>query len=286
MARIAGGRLAAEVSRSGGLGFLGAGYGDAGWLDTEMDHVPNGAQIGIGLITWHMADTAIADALGHQPHAIWLSFGDPTPHLPEISAAGVIAVCQVARVAEAEVAIRAGAEVIVAQGSEAGGHGQTGRSLFGLLPEIAASFPEVPLVAAGAINDEAGLNAALALGAWGVSVGTAFTATTEATETDAAKAKLVSTPGDDTIQSRVYDHVRGPLWPEKYVGRSVVTELTDQWAVSEHDIEKDLEEIRERYVTDVAESNMDRRVLWAGDGIGQIRNLTTAEAIVQRFPEA
>ena len=72
MARISGGHLAAAVTDAGGLGFLGAGYGDPGWLDEQMALVPSGCRVGIGLITWHMADGALADALSFSPAAIWL----------------------------------------------------------------------------------------------------------------------------------------------------------------------------------------------------------------------
>ncbi len=283
MARIAGGQLAAAVSGAGGLGFLGAGYGDPGWLDEQMAHVPDASDIGIGLITWHMAPTAVDDALVHRPKALWLSFGDPAPHIPKVHDAGAVAVCQVARTAEAVRAAEAGADVIVVQGSEAGGHGRAGRALFGLIPEVVDAV-DVPVVAAGGISDVRGFRAATELGAAGVALGTALYATVEANDVEAAKAKLVEVDGDSTIQSRVYDHVRGPLWPDEYVGRSVQTELTEEWAGRETAMESSLDAIRTRYADDVAEANMSRRVLWAGEGVGSIDEIVPARTVVEAFP--
>ena len=285
MASIAGGKLASEVSLAGGLGFLGGGYGDIPWLRTELAHVPQGCRVGVGLITWHMAENALEEALALQPRAVWLSFGDPTPHLPVIAKSDALAVTQVSRVFEAEAAISAGADVIVAQGSEAGGHGRQGRSLFGLLPEIASSFPETPLVAAGSINDAQGLRAAVELGAWGVALGSALAGTLEANDTELAKAKLVDSRGDDTVQSTVFDHIRGPLWPEQYVGRSVTNELTNEWAGREAEMAPQLDELREQYEIDNDESNMSRRVLWAGEGVSAIRDIVPAREVIERFPQ-
>ena len=285
MAGTAGGELASQVSLAGGLGFLGGGYGDPRWLREEMAHVPHGCRVGIGLITWHMAENAVEEALALRPRAVWLSFGDPAPHLPAIAKSDALAVTQVSRVCEAEAAIHAGADVVVAQGSEAGGHGRQGRSLFGLLPEIASSFPETPLVAAGSINDAQGLRAAVELGAWGVALGSALAGTIEANDTDQAKAKLVESKGDDTVQSTVFDHIRGPLWPEQYVGRSVMNELTNEWAGREAEMAPQLDELREQYDVDNAESNMSRRVLWAGEGVSGIRDIVPARHVIERFPQ-
>lgn len=135
------------------------------------------------------------------------------PTSDTIKAAEALAICQVGTVDEAIAAASAGADVVVAQGSEAGGHGRPGRALFGLLPAISRALPETPLVAAGGINDRAGFEAANQLGAAGVALGTAYYASAEALDTDAAKQHMVSSRGDDTIHSRVYDHVRGPLCP-------------------------------------------------------------------------
>ncbi len=283
MAKIAGGRLAAAVSQAGGLGFVGGGYGDQGWIAEQMQHCVD-RPVGIGLITWNMNQGAVTAALEHEPVAVWLSFGDPTPHIAEIHEAGAAAVCQVGTVAEAVAAADAGADVIVAQGSEAGGHGRTNRTLFGLLPAISAACPDVPLVAAGGINNAAGLRAAQSLGAAGVALGTALYATVEANDVDAAKQRLVESTGDDTVHSVVYDLIRGPEWPAEYSGRSLRTTLTDEWAGREDELRPVVAPLVEDHTRAAAEADMSVRVVWAGEGVGAIEVVATAAEVVERFP--
>lgn len=285
MAKIAGGKLAAAVSDAGGLGILGGGYGEPTWIADQMQHVGN-SKIGIGLITWHMREDAVESALAHNPRALWLSFGDPAPHISKIKDAGVAAICQVGTVDEAVAAADAGADVIVAQGSEAGGHGRPGRALFGLVPAIAAAVPQIPLVAAGGITNQRGFDAARALGACGVALGTALYATDEAQDVPAAKQRLVDCRGDDTMHSRVYDLVRGPEWPDEYTGRSIKTELTDQWAGREDVLRLEVEPIIELHAAAAANNDMSIRVVWAGEGLDSITAIEPAADVIGRFAPA
>lgn len=168
MALVSGGRLAAAVTGAGGLGLLGGGYGDPEWLQREFDNADS-ARIGCGFITWSLAGNprALDIALAHQPAAIMLSFGDLRPFADRIHAAGVPLIAQVQNLDQARRAVDAGAEVIVAQGSEAGGHGMSGRTTFTLVPEVvdfvAERSPDTLVAAAGGVVDGRGLAAALAL---------------------------------------------------------------------------------------------------------------------------
>src|SRR5580692_979494 len=121
---VSGGRLAAAVSQAGGLGLLGGGYGDGDWIDREWERAGN-ARIGCGFITWSLTKRpqVLERALAHRPAAIMLSFGDPRPFAPAIHDAGARLICKVQTVSQAHEAAEAGADIIVAQGTEAGGHG-------------------------------------------------------------------------------------------------------------------------------------------------------------------
>ncbi len=184
MAFAAGGRLAAAVTSAGGLGLIGGGYGDAAWLENERRAAGN-AQVGYGFITWSLRTRPelLEQVLAYRPRAIFLSFGNPQPFVAPIKAAGVALICQVQTRRDAEHAIDCAADVIVAQGSEAGGHGDK-RATFTLVPEvadlIAARAPQTLLCAAGGIGDGRGLAAALMLGADGVLVGSRLWASPEA----------------------------------------------------------------------------------------------------------
>ncbi|TMG77165.1 MAG: nitronate monooxygenase, partial [Betaproteobacteria bacterium] len=148
MGSVAGGQLAAAVSRAGGLGLIGGGYGNADWIRREFQRA-EGARVGIGFITWSLAkQPQLLDlALEHKPSAVMLSFGDPRPFAEKIRASGAKLICQVQSLAIARQALEAKADVLVAQGTEAGGHGGE-RSLFALLPAVKDLAPEKPLLAA------------------------------------------------------------------------------------------------------------------------------------------
>ncbi len=285
MAKIAGGKLAKAVSDAGGLGVLGGGYGDLDWIASELTEVGS-SRVGVGIITWNMADGALDSILEtHNPPVVWMSFGNPVPHLDAIKSSGAVAICQVGTVAEAVSASDAGADIIVAQGSEAGGHGRQGRALFGLVPAIADAVGPVPVVAAGGISTLAGYEAAVALGASGVAIGTAFYASQEASDIDAAKRKIVDSSGDDTVHSTIYDIVRGPKWPQGYSGRSIQTELTKTWTGRESEIdEAEQARLTALHADAAAAGDLDVRVVWAGEGIDSITSIPPAAEIVQRFP--
>ena len=125
MGSVAGGRLAAAVSNAGALGLVGGGYGDPDWMRTELSIAREGTARpwGVGLITWHATIETVELALSYEPHAFFLSFGDPRPFVPAIKEAGCALICQVQDVEDARDATAAGADIIVAQGTEAGGHG-------------------------------------------------------------------------------------------------------------------------------------------------------------------
>jgi nitronate monooxygenase len=130
MGVVSGGALAAAVSAGGGFGIIGGGYADPDWLEREFALAGN-CPVGCGFITWVLAERpATLDlALSHHPPAIMLSFGDATPFLPKVKRAGTLAICQVQSLAQSRAVLLEGADIIVAQGTEAGGHGG-GRSTF------------------------------------------------------------------------------------------------------------------------------------------------------------
>ena len=202
---VSGGKLAAAVTHAGGLGLLGGGYGDGGWIEREWTRAGN-ARIGCGFITWSLAQRPelLKSVLARQPAAVMLSFGDPRPFGAAILAAGAKLICQVQSVAQAREAADAGADVIVAQGTEAGGHGQS-QPLFTLLPQVVDACPDVPVAAAGGIADGRGLAAAMMLGAEGVLIGTRFYASQEADGHPEAKRRIVAAEGGQTVRSIVFD---------------------------------------------------------------------------------
>lgn len=244
MGSVSGGALARAVTEAGGLGLIGLGYGDKDWLDREFLAAGN-ARVGCGLITWALARRPhlLDRALDHKPAAVMLSFGDAASFATRIKSAGAALICQVQTVAEAVAALDVGADIVVAQGTEAGGHGAM-RSTLTLVPAVVDAVRErnndVVVVAAGGIADGRGLAAALMLGAQGVLVGTRFFAAHESLGSQAAKAKIVAASGDDTVRTRVFDMVRRLDWPAAYTGRALHNGFSRQWHGREADLENSL----------------------------------------------
>jgi nitronate monooxygenase len=282
MGAVAGGRLAAAVTRAGGLGLLGPGYLGPDWIEREFAAAGN-APVGIGFITWHLArhPEQLESALAHKPPAVMLSFGDPSAFVPAIKASGAKCLAQVQSVSDAILAANAGADVIVAQGSEAGGHGAR-RGGFALLPAVVDAVAPLPVVAAGGIADGRGLAAALMLGASGVLIGTRFFASEEALGSAAAKQRLVEGRGDETLRTTIFDMVRKIDWPKPYDGRALANDFTRRWHGRETDLAARVEEENARYLAAAEKADTSTAVVWAGEGVDLIQRIEPAEAILQR----
>jgi nitronate monooxygenase len=189
------------------------------------------ARAGVGFILWALERnlSALEVALDARPAAVMLSFGDPTSFTGQIKDAGCKTICQVQTLAQAKEAAASGADVIIAQGRDAGGHSGMTRGTMGLVPAVVDAVAPIPVVAAGGIADGRGLAAALALGAAGVSMGTRFTATRESLWDQAMKAATLAAGGDQTEQTRVFDVVRGAPWPTRYPGRALRNAFSARW---------------------------------------------------------
>ncbi len=283
MGGVAGGALAAAVSRSGGLGFVGGGYGDLESLDREMV-LTDGARVGVGLINWAMAPSALDAVLRYRPAAVWLSFGDSSPYVTKVQGAGSLLVCQVFTLRDAVAMAEAGADAIVVQGTEAGGHGRPITKLRELIRAVSEELPETPLIAAGGINDASDLDSAVTAGAWGVVVGTAYSATIESIEVTNSKERLVAAKGGDTVRGVVYDILRGPEWPEGFTARSLRSPVTDRWNGEEAALREHQSIEAERYFRALGEGDDSARVVWAGEGVGKVTSILPAAEITERFP--
>ena len=289
LAFAGGGKLAAAVSGAGGLGMIGGGYGDAGWLDREFAEAGD-ARVGCGFITWSLAQKPqlLELVLEHAPFGIMLSFGSPTSFAQQIKATATRLICQVQTLAMAREAVAAGADVIVAQGAEGGGHG-IGRATFTLVPEIAdylsGTAPDTVLVAAGGIGDGRGLAAALMLGADGVLIGTRFLASTEALVAQGLHAAVLAADGDSTIRTRVVDIARRIDWPEPITGRVLKTRFTMDWHGREATLSEPaiLEREETRYRNAVNAGDIDNAAVFAGEVVGLIHDIAPAGDILHRI---
>jgi nitronate monooxygenase len=287
MAFASGGALAAAVTRAGGLGLIGGGYGDPTWLEQQFA-AAGGERVGVGFITWSLrkSPSLLTDVLRHRPAAVMLSFGDPRPFVDEIRAAGAVLICQCQDMAHVMDAVEVGADVVVAQGSEAGGHGAL-RGTLSFVPETADYLsehaPGTLLLAAGGIGDGRGLAAALMLGADGVLVGTRLWAATEALVKEKHHRAIVESDGDGTLRTRVPDIARQLPWPRGFTARIRRNAFADKWHGREEALEAAIAVEGPRYRQAFEAGDPDHTAVWFGEAAGVIRSIEPAGVIVDRM---
>lgn len=242
MALHSGGKLAAAVSGAGGLGSFGGIHPAKGpeWIRDEIGKVRSATDrpFGVGFITPFLpfAGPLFEATLRERVPVIALSFSDPRPWCAQAKATGARVICQVQTPADADLAVEAGADVLVAQGMEAGGHTGT-VGLLPLLASVVRRHPDVPVLGAGGIADGRTLAAALTAGADGAWLGTAFLATPEAVEVhDVHKELIVASDGADTVFTRVYDIASGLPWPATIGERVRRNRFTEEWTGREAEL--------------------------------------------------
>ncbi len=290
MGYVTGGSLAAAVSRAGGLGLVGGAYagivGGEPDLETEIG-LAKTEKFGVGFISWALErePRMLATALRHSPLCIFLSFfDDPAPFARAVRDAGAVLICQVQFLSQIEPALKAGAEVIVVQGTEAGGHGGN-RSTLPFVPEAADYLKrrsaETLLLAAGGIADGRGLAAALMLGADGVVVGTRLWASAEALTPHAYTDKAIGKTGDSTVRTKAVDALRGLQWPTQYSFRVLKNKLTDEWAEREGEAFRAYGALSEEYTRARAQNDLDMVGVACGEAVGVLKDRPPAESIVK-----
>ncbi|UNI20650.1 Nitronate monooxygenase [Purpureocillium takamizusanense] len=325
--------LATEVTKAGGIGFLASVFDlspnspQLDKLDAELreartllgdDNDDGGDLLGVGVsvITGHgsvshFASTTLPILARHRPAAVWLfapaehvkphgaiiaavrrELGDPGHGGPRVFV-------QVGNVAAAREAVRDGADVLVCQGVDAGGHQFTrGAGVVSLVPEVRRMLAEeeeeeagglpgrggVAILAAGGIADETGVAAAMALGAEGVVMGTRFTVAKESIYPDFRKKIVLETSdgGATTLKSTFNDRINdSPLWRPPYDGRAIVTAIHERFLAG-----ASLEDCQRSLKEDYAAEDSAKLIgTWAGTGVGLVRTAQAAGDIVREVRE-
>ncbi|MCY7302052.1 MAG: nitronate monooxygenase [Thermoleophilia bacterium] len=278
----AGGRLARAVSEAGGFGMVGIDGTDrqediAEQLAIIRDGPP--VPFGIGLVAWaieqrpELLDIAIAA----RPTLISISFGDPAPYVSRLHEAGIIVASQVQSRDWAAVALEAGVDILVAQGTEAGGH--TGS--VGTLPllQIVLEMTNRPVVAAGGIASGRGLAAVLAAGAEGAWIGTPFLLAEEARNSAKARERIVQSSETETLYTSVYDRLQDMRWPEEFRARAIRTAFGAEWTGREELLGAGTS-ARATFERAKAIEDFDVAHLYAGQSVGLLHAVRPAAAIV------
>jgi nitronate monooxygenase len=282
---VGGGRLARAVTQAGGLGMIGVGSKSPADFILHEASVARGAdnqRFGIGLMAWAIErrPELFQAALEAHPFLISISFGSLTPYVEKLHQQGVYLASQVNTLADAIEAEQAGVDLIVAQGTEAGGH--TG--YVGTLPllQLLLESVHVPVVAAGGIATSRGVAAALAAGAQGVWVGTRLLVSSESETSEQARARILQAQETETILTRAFDVAQGLPWPSRYPGRALRNHFSDQW--HEHTDVLSQDTMAQQQLTEAIKSkDFDLAFIYAGQAVGLVKQQEAALDIIRQL---
>ena len=286
MSNHSGGQLAAAVSVSGGLGTFG-GTNDLGpeWLREQIFHIRSQTErpFGVGFVTQLIEynTTNIEIALEEKVPAVIFSFADPSPWMGRAKEAGCITICQVQSLELARQAMDAGADVLLAQGNEAGGH--TGEiNLLPLLVELVERYPGVPVLAAGGITTGRALAGVLGAGGEGASLGTALLATPEAVEVpETFKERILLSDGQDTTFTRLYDLLGTRPWPEGIAGRVFRNRLVREWDGRDTEALAHREELASDVAAARSREDTELSAVYMGQGAGHVNAIKPASDVIR-----
>ena len=206
LGRGAGALLACEVSRAGGLGTLGASWTAPGVLREQIRSIARvtDGPFCVNLVLDFAQDERLEVVVEERVPWVSFSFGLGAELVTRARACGARVMVQVASADAARAAASAGADALIVQGVEAGGHVQSVVGLLPLLAEVRRAV-SLPLLAAGGIADPASARAALAAGASAVVMGTRFVASEECDAHPRYKRRLLAAEGRDTVLTELFD---------------------------------------------------------------------------------
>lgn len=271
--------LVAAVSNAGGLGIIGALGRSPDELREEIGKVREltSRPFGVNHVVSQIDAGAIDVTLELRVPVLSLSWGRAADLARRAHDAGIKVLHQVNSPEEAGQVAADGADVIVAQGTEGGGH-VGGMSTLPLVPQVVDVVNGVPVVAAGGIADGRGLAAALMLGAQGALIGTRFLATPEARGRGHSKDVILNALGSQTVASKFFDDVLGIRWPGALV-RSIRNPLLDRWAQRQQDWALAADQIRPSLEAAMAAGDF----VLAGESAGMIHDIVPAGELVERI---
>jgi nitronate monooxygenase len=256
------------------------------WVHDQANKARDHGPFGIGLMGWALEDRPelLEATLAEEPAAVSISFGDPAPYAEEVREAGALLMSQVQDAQKAERAVEAGVDVLVAQGTDAGGHtGSVGTMpLLQRVLEIGDAAGK-PVLAAGGIATGRGLAGVLAMGAAGAWVGTRFCATRESLGNDKAKRRILEARETGTVHTRVFDLTQSIPWPEEFPGRALRNSFTARWHGREEDLQTQLSAAA-RELREASESgDYSEAYIYAGQAAGLVNDLPPAGELVERL---
>ncbi len=279
--------LVAAVSNAGALGSVGAG---ARPLESFKEHLAKTLEltkrpfaVNHTLSPVSPDPEAFSLTLNAKPRLISFALGEPDEHAKQAHDAGILVMHQVTTVQQAYRAAQSGADVIIAQGNEAGGFGGKVAGL-ALIPQVVDAVHPVPVIAAGGIADGRGLAAALVLGAQGVNVGTRFLASTEAPISDSWKQAILAAESQDAF--------RGEFWADLFpasgraygaIPRVLSSPFVQEWQNDREGARQEADRLRGEVGASIAQGRFGELFPFTGQTAGLIHDILPAAEIVHKL---
>jgi nitronate monooxygenase len=252
--------------------------------EIEATRTATGRPFAVNVLTFDFAPVArpIIDAvIDAAPPVVTLSFGEPTRYVERCRDAGCLTLVQVQDIAGLRAALDAGADAVIVQGNEAGGH--TGRrGTLSFLAQALELAGEIPIVAAGGIANGRGLAGALAMGAAGCVMGTRFKATIEFEALAASeKDQIVASDGDDSVYDQSSDVASGVEFPDGIAPRVLRSQFTEAWTGRDDELRAKVNEMAPlAFVMELAGNG--NAINFAGESAGLIDAILPAAEVVRR----
>jgi NAD(P)H-dependent flavin oxidoreductase YrpB (nitropropane dioxygenase family) len=282
-------QLVSAVSAAGGLGVLGATRQTAEELarDAQAIRAATDRPFGLNLLLFMERPGQFDGLLAARPRVVSTAWPrleqDLGEYVAKIHAIGALAMHMVSTVAEAMSAARAGVDVIVAQGTEGGGHvGLMGT--MPLVPMVVSAVAPIPVLAAGGVADGRGLAAALALGAEGVLLGTRFLATDESPIAKSFKQAILESDGHDTLVTDIPDVASGQVWPGAYV-RVRRNRFIEEWLGRGNELRRRRADVSTQLRQAAQAGDPDRGAIMIGQTAGLIDRVEPAAEVVQQISQ-
>ncbi len=279
--------LVAAVSNAGGFGTLGVTGLSAAGVQEQIGAIraATAKPFGVNFLLFLIQEAAFTAALESRPPVVAFAWARPDqdlrPYVQRVHDAGSLAMHMAGEVGEAVRAARAGADVIVAQGTEGGGH-VGWMATMALVPMVVQAVAPVPVLAAGGIADGSGLAAALALGADGVLIGTRFLATDESPLHPNFKQAIVRSDGHDTAMTEIPDIASGTIWPGA-MAQTLRNRFVEQWVGREWALRQQARAAWQALLAARAAGDADHAALFIGQDAGLIDSVMPAAEVIQRM---
>lgn len=277
--------LVAAVSNAGGFGTLGTSAFNAATLESEIGaiHERTDKPYGINHLLFQIREDMFAVTLRARPAVAAFAWArkdqDLRDHFQRAHDTGCKVMYMAGEVPEAERAAAAGADVLVAQGTEAGGHVGWMASL-PLVPMMVKAVAPIPVLSAGGIGDGRGLAAALALGAEGVLLGTRFMATPEAPIHANFKQAIVNSDGHDTVLTEIPDLASQRVWPGA-MSRAQRNRFIERWAGREWVLRQNAAAVGQQVAAARNAGDIDNASLSFGQDAGLIDSVKSVKEVIQ-----